>query len=211
MLRITEIFFSIQGEARFSGLPTVFVRLTGCPMRCSYCDSAYAFHGGEKRDIDEIIKEVQQYNTPYITVTGGEPLAQPECIELMAKLCDQGLTVSIETGNAVSVAEVDSRVHIVLDVKTPDSNEEHHNRYENLALIKPTDQLKFVVCSREDYEWSREFVKEKQLNKKCEILFSPSAQQLNAKDLADWILQDGLPVRFQLQLHKQLWGDIPGV
>ena len=211
MLRITEIFFSIQGEARFSGLPTVFIRLTGCPMRCSYCDSAYAFHGGEKRNIADILEEVKQYKTPYITITGGEPLAQPECIGLMQQLCDQGFIVSIETGNAVSIAEVDSGVHVVLDVKTPDSNEEKNNHYENLALVKSTDQLKFVICSQEDYEWSREFVCEKQLNKQCEILFSPSAQQLNAKDLADWILEDRLPVRFQLQLHKQLWGDIPGV
>lgn len=211
MLRITEIFFSIQGEAKFSGLPSVFVRLTGCPMRCTYCDSAYAFHGGEKRSIADIIDEIKQYETPYITVTGGEPLVQPECIDLLKELCDQEFIVSIETGNAVSIAKVDPRVHIVLDIKTPDSKEEKNNHYENLALIKATDQLKFVICSRADYEWSREFLRQKQLSESCEILFSPSAEQLIAKDLAEWILEDKMPVRFQTQLHKQLWGDIPGV
>ena len=211
MLRVTEIFFSIQGEAKFSGLPSVFIRLTGCPMRCAYCDSAYAFHGGEKRNIEDVIQEIKQFKTPYITVTGGEPLAQRECIDLMQSLCDQNYIVSLETGNAVSIEHVDPRVHVVLDIKTPDSNEEKNNKYENLALLKSTDQLKFVICSREDYEWSREFVRSKQLNKQCEVLFSPSAQQIKAKNLAEWILADQLAVRFQTQLHKQLWGDVPGV
>ena len=202
MLRITEIFFSIQGEARYVGLPSVFVRLTGCPMRCVYCDSAYAFHGGEKRSIEQILEEVQQYETPYITVTGGEPLAQPECVDLLKQLCDRQLTVSIETGNAMSIAEIDPRVHVVLDIKTPDSGEESNNRYDNLAFIKPTDQLKFVICSRADYEWSKEMVAHEELDQRCEILFSPAAEQLSAKNLAEWILEDQVPVRFQMQLHK---------
>ena len=180
-------------------------------MRCAYCDSAYAFHGGEKRNIEDVIQEIKQFKTPYITVTGGEPLAQRECIDLMQSLCDQNYIVSLETGNAVSIEHVDPRVHVVLDIKTPDSNEENNNKYENLALLKSTDQLKFVICSREDYEWSREFVRSKQLDKQCEVLFSPSAQQIKAKNLAEWILADQLAVRFQTKLHKQLWGDVPGV
>ena len=211
MLRITEIFFSIQGEAKFLGLPTVFIRLTGCPMRCVYCDSAYAFHGGEKKSLADIIQLTKQYKTPYITITGGEPLAQPLCLDLMTSLCDQGFVVSLETGNAINIKNVDQRVHIVLDIKTPSSNEEKNNRYENLELIKSTDQLKFVICNREDYEWSRKFIMDKAINEHCEVLFSPSAQQLEGKDLAEWILEDQLAVRFQTQLHKQLWGDIPGV
>ena len=211
MLRITEIFFSIQGEAKFSGLPTVFIRLTGCPMRCVYCDSAYAFHGGEKRGVMDIIQEAQQYNTPYITITGGEPLAQPQCLDLMTSFCDQGFIVSLETGNAVNIKNVDERVHVVLDIKTPDSKEEKNNHYENLELIKSTDQLKFVICSRKDYEWSREFILNRKISGQCEVLFSPAAQQLEGKELAEWILEDQLAVRFQTQLHKQLWGDIPGV
>ena len=211
MLRITEIFFSIQGEAKFLGLPSVFVRLTGCPMRCTYCDSAYAFHGGEKRSIEDIIDEVQKHKTPYVTVTGGEPLAQRKCLDLMNELVKQGFIVSLETGNAVSIENVDSKLHIVLDIKTPDSTEEHNNCYENLEFIKPSDQLKFVVCSRNDYEWSRDLVRDKKLNEMCEVLFSPFTAQLEARDLAEWILEDNLPVRFQTQLHKQLWGDIPGV
>ena len=211
MLRITEIFFSIQGEARYSGLPTVFVRLTGCPMRCSYCDSAYAFHGGKKRDIDDVINDVLQYKAKHITVTGGEPLAQPECLELLSRLCDLGYVVSIETGNAVSIAKVDPRVHVVLDVKTPESGEEANNCYENLELIQLKDQLKFVICGRADYEWSRDFVLKHGLLDRVEVLFSPSADEVKPVELAEWILADQLLVRFQTQLHKQLWGDIPGV
>jgi len=211
MLRITELFYSIQGEARHSGLPTVFIRLTGCPMRCTYCDSAYAFHGGEKRSIESIIEEVKQYETPYVTVTGGEPLVQKECIALLKQLCDQGYKVSIETGNAVSIANVDSRVHIVLDIKTPDSGEEPNNYYENIPLIQSKDQFKFVICSRTDYEWSKNLVIEQKLTDRCEVLFSPSSEQCEAKELAEWILADQLNVRFQIQLHKNLWGDVPGV
>ena len=211
MLRITEVFFSLQGEARHSGLPSVFVRLTGCPMRCTYCDSAYAFHGGEKREIDSIMQEVKQYQTRYVTVTGGEPLAQVECLTLLEKLCDKNYIVSIETGNAISIEKVDKRVHIVLDIKTPDSGEELNNCYQNLELVTQKDQLKFVICSRADYEWSRQCVIERALSEKCEVLFSPAAEQVKATDLADWILQDRLDVRFQLQLHKELWGDKPGV
>lgn len=211
MLRITEIFHSIQGEARYMGLPTVFIRLTGCPMRCSYCDSAYAFHGGEKKSIETIIRSVQQYDTKHITVTGGEPLAQSECHQLLTELCDLGFIVSIETGNAFDIHRVDERVHIVLDIKTPGSGEEKNNHYSNLSHIAEKDQLKFVIVSREDYIWAREFVAEHQLIEKCEILFSPVADQVEAKDLAEWILEDKLNVRFQIQLHKQLWGDIPGV
>ncbi len=211
MLRITEIFFSLQGEARYSGMPTVFVRLTGCPMRCRYCDSAYAFHGGEKRTLDDIVSDVQQYQVKHITVTGGEPLAQPECLTLLTVLCDLGYVVSIETGNAMSIANVDPRVHVVLDIKTPESGEEPNNQYDNLALIQAKDQLKFVICSQADFEWSRDFVLKHGLLEKVEVLFSPSANDVKPVDLAEWILADQLSVRFQTQLHKQLWGDIPGV
>ena len=211
MLRITEIFYSIQGEARYAGLPTVFVRLTGCPMRCSYCDSAYAFHGGKKHSLESIIKSIQEYDVKHITVTGGEPLAQPKCIELLKKLCDLGYTVSLETGNAIDISQVDQRVHVVLDIKTPDSNEEKNNRYSNLLHVSEKDQLKFVIASQNDYVWAKDFVAENALTEKCEVLFSPVTSQVNAKDLAEWILSDQLRVRFQIQLHKQLWGDIPGV
>jgi len=211
MLRITEIFYSIQGEARYSGLPTVFIRLTGCPMRCVYCDSAYAFHGGEKVSIEDIISTVKQYDTPYITVTGGEPLAQKESLELMTELSNLGYVVSIETGNGINISSIDDRVHIVLDIKTPASGEEHNNRYENLDHIKEKDQLKFVITDKGDYEWSKEFVVSRALNQKCEVLFSPVADSLSPTDLAQWILEDQLQVRFQTQLHKQLWGDKQGV
>lgn len=210
-LRITEIFRSLQGEARHAGLPTVFVRLTGCPMRCVYCDSAYAFHGGDKRDIDEIILDVKQYSAKHVTVTGGEPLAQKNCLELLSKLCDLGYVVSLETGNAIDISAVDKRVHIVLDIKTPASQEEHNNQYQNLEHITDKDQLKFVLMNRDDYLWSKQFVKERGLTGKVEVLFSPVADQLAASDLADWILEDNLSVRFQMQLHKHLWGNVPGV
>jgi len=211
MLRITEIFYSIQGEARYVGLPTIFIRLTGCPMRCVYCDSAYAFHGGEKLSIEDIIEGVKQYDTPYITVTGGEPLAQKESLKLMTELSDLGYIVSIETGNAIDISSIDERVHVVLDIKTPDSGEESNNCYENLDFIQNKDQLKFVITSRDDYDWAKNMVLDKQLNQKCEVLFSPVANVLSPADLAQWILQDQLPVRFQTQLHKQLWGDKQGV
>lgn len=209
-LRITEIFFSIQGESNTVGYPTVFVRLTGCPMRCSYCDTAYAFHGGEKRELDDILAEIAQYKAKHITVTGGEPLAQPECHSLMNKLCDAGYSVSLETGGAMDISTVDSRVYIVLDIKTPASNEEHNNTYANLEHIKLSDCLKFVICSEDDYRWSKEFVEAHNLNEKCDVFFSPSADQLPARTLADWIVQDQIPVRLQIQLHKVLWDNEAG-
>jgi len=209
-LRITEIFYSIQGESNTVGLPTVFVRLTGCPMRCSYCDTAYAFHGGNKMSIDEIVTEIGQYNTRYVTVTGGEPLAQPECHALMTALCDLDYQVSLETGNAVDISTVDSRVYIVLDIKTPGSSEEQNNRYQNLEHIKASDCLKFVICDEQDYLWSRQQVSNRNLTEKCQVFFSPSAEQLPASDLADWIVRDQLSVRMQIQLHKILWHNQAG-
>ncbi len=210
-LKITEIFYSLQGEARNVGLPTVFVRLTGCPLRCTYCDTAYAFTGGEWMDITAVIDEVKKYSTTHVTVTGGEPLAQKSCIDLLRKLCDLGYDVSLETSGAILVDEVDGRVVKVLDVKTPASNEECKNKYENFALLNPLDQIKFVICDEEDYSWSKQLIEEQQLEDKCDILFSPSNGQLDATTLADWVLKDQLNVRFQVQLHKYLWGDKPGV
>ena len=209
-VKLTEIFYSIQGELATIGHPTVFVRLTGCPMRCTYCDTAYAFHGGERLELDEILDQVAQFDARYVTVTGGEPLAQPDCWPLLNKLCDVGYKVSLETGGAISISDIDPRVYIVLDVKTPASGEEANNRYDNLDLIQDKDCLKFVICDREDYEWSRNFVTERNLDGLCEVFFSPSADQLNAKDLAEWILEDRLNVRFQVQLHKVLWDDAQG-
>jgi len=209
-VRITEIFYSLQGESNTVGQPTVFVRLTGCPMRCSYCDTAYAFHGGKKWEIEDILKEVGKYNAEYVTVTGGEPLAQPQCHELMTELCDKGYKVSLETGGAISIENVDKRVYVVLDIKTPASNEEPNNKYENLAFIKSTDCLKFVICDEQDYQWSKTFVAEKALDQKCEVFFSPSADQLSPTELADWIVRDQLPVRMQIQLHKLLWANEAG-
>ncbi len=210
-LKITEIFYSLQGEARNVGLPTVFVRLTGCPLRCTYCDTAYAFTGGEWMDVTAVIDEVKKYSTTHVTVTGGEPLAQKSCIDLLRKLCDLGYDVSLETSGAILVDEVDGRVVKVLDVKTPASNEECKNKYENFALLNPLDQIKFVICDEEDYSWSKQLIEEQQLEDKCDILFSPSNGQLDATTLADWVLKDQLNVRFQVQLHKYLWGDKPGV
>lgn len=209
-LRITEIFYSLQGESNTVGYPTVFVRLTGCPMRCSYCDTAYAFHGGEKFEVADILKEVGQYRVQHVTVTGGEPLAQPECHALMKALCDAGYNVSLETGGAMPIQYVDPRVYVVLDVKTPASNEEPNNRYENLEHIKPSDCLKFVICNKEDYLWSKQFVDDRDLSEKCDVFFSPSADDLNPTDLADWIVQDQLLVRMQIQLHKLLWANEAG-
>ncbi|MEP1469638.1 MAG: 7-carboxy-7-deazaguanine synthase QueE [Halieaceae bacterium] len=210
-LRITEIFYSLQGEARTVGLPTVFVRLTGCPLRCVYCDTAYAFSGGEMIDIDQIANEVAAYAPRYVTVTGGEPLAQPACLTLLETLCDAGYEVSLETSGALSVAGVDPRVVKVLDLKTPASGEMQRNDYDNMALLTANDQVKFVVCDREDYEWARFKLDEYQLpGRVSDILFSPSHEQLPARELAEWILQDNLPVRLQLQLHKLLWQDEPG-
>lgn len=210
-VRITEIFYSLQGEARTIGLPTVFVRLTGCPLRCQYCDTTYSFSGGTLYEIDQILEEVGQYNAQYVTVTGGEPLAQPVCHELLTHLCDTGYQVSLETSGALPIDAVDDRVSVVLDLKTPDSGESHRNLYENIPLLKPKDQVKFVICSRADYDWSRFKVDELNLLEKAgDVLFSPSHGQIQATELADWILEDRLKVRFQVQLHKLLWADEPG-
>lgn len=209
-LRITEIFFSLQGETRTVGLPTVFVRLTGCPLRCGYCDTAYAFQGGNWVEIDDVLKQVASYDPQYVTVTGGEPLAQKPCLTLLERLCDQGYEVSIETSGALDVSNVDARVVKVIDIKTPGSLEVDKNRYENLDYILPHDQIKFVICNREDYEWSKNILNQYALANRCEVLFSPSFQQQVPGQLADWIIQDRLPVRLQIQLHKFLWGDVPG-
>ena len=209
-LRITEIFYSIQGESNLVGLPTVFVRLTGCPMRCTYCDTAYAFDGGTKMDITQILSEIGQYQTKHITVTGGEPLAQPQCHDLITALCDNGYEVSLETGNAMDISQVDPRVYIVLDIKTPASNEEPNNKYQNLEYIKSSDSLKFVICDESDYKWSKQQLTERSLADKCEVFFSPSADQLSPTDLADWMIRDQLPARMQIQLHKLLWNNEAG-
>src|SRR5215467_10854323 len=209
-LRITEIFHSLQGEADTVGVPTVFVRLTGCPLRCQYCDTAYAFHGGEWWEEQAILERVREFGTRYVCVTGGEPLAQKGCLALLKRLCDSGFRVSLETSGAMVLAEVDPRVIKVVDVKTPGSGEEGRNRYGELAQLAAHDQVKFVICDRRDYEWSRARITELQLPAGCTVLFSPSHEQLPARDLADWILADRLPVRFQIQLHKYLWGNVPG-
>jgi 7-carboxy-7-deazaguanine synthase len=209
-LRVTEIFYSLQGETRSSGFPTVFVRLTGCPLRCGYCDTEYAFHGGQWLGFDQILGEVARYAPRYVTVTGGEPLAQRACIGLLRQLCDRGYQVSLETSGALDVSAVDPRVVIVMDLKTPGSSEETKNRYANIALLKPQDQVKFVLCDRADYEWSRATLAEYRLADTCEVLFSPAWGKLEPKQLADWILADRLPVRLQIQLHKLLWGEERG-
>lgn len=211
-LRITEIFHSLQGEARTVGLPTVFVRLTGCPLRCHYCDSEYAFHGGEKMSLESILDRVAQFGAKYVCVTGGEPLAQPNCIELLKALCDKGYSVSLETSGAMDISAVDPRVSVVLDLKTPASGEQERNLYSNIPLLAMKDQVKFVICDRADYDWARFQLDQYQLTEKAgDVLFSPSYEQLAPKDLAEWIIEDKLNVRFQMQLHKQLWGDTPGV
>ena len=209
-LRITEIFLSLQGESRSVGLPTVFVRLTGCPLRCQYCDTAYAFHGGEPMSIDAVMQRVAEYGVRHVTVTGGEPLAQKACLTLLSQLCDAGYEVSLETSGAIAVDEVDRRVIKVMDFKTPGSGEAAKNRFANVEHLTAHDQVKFVICDRADYEWSKQVTTEQRLTERCEVLFSPSAQQLPARELADWIVADRLPVRFQIQLHKYLWGDEAG-
>jgi 7-carboxy-7-deazaguanine synthase len=210
-LKITEIFYSLQGESNTVGLPTVFVRLTGCPLRCGYCDSEYAFYGGERLSLDQILAKVASYNARYICVTGGEPLAQRECLTLLTALCDAGYKVSLETSGALPVDEVDPRVTKVMDLKTPGSGEVGRNRWENIPLLTAQDQIKFVICDRADYEWARFKLDEHQLSGKvAEVLFSPSFGQVEPLALAEWILADNLPVRFQLQLHKLLWNDSPG-
>jgi len=209
-LRINEIFHSLQGEADAVGYPTVFVRLTGCPLRCQYCDTEYAFHEGRWLDLDAILDQVRSFDTQHVCVTGGEPLAQPNCRKLLARLCEDGFTVSLETSGAMDISGLDARVARVVDVKTPGSREADRNRIDNFGLLTQHDQLKFVICSREDFDWSKAFIQEHALSGRCQILFSPSYEQIAPALLADWILADRLPVRFQLQLHKVLWGDVPG-
>lgn len=210
MLKITEIFHSLQGEARDAGRPTVFIRLTGCPLRCTYCDSEYAFYGGDWRSFDEILTVVNQYGTRYVCVTGGEPLAQKRCVQLLDALVSAGYEVSLETSGAMDISAVDARVSRVVDIKTPGSGEESRNLWGNLDQLTPHDQVKFVICSDADYEWAKARVLEHRLVSRCDVLFSPSWGQMDATGLAERVLQDRLPVRVQLQLHKLLWGDVPG-
>jgi 7-carboxy-7-deazaguanine synthase len=209
-LRITEIFLSLQGESRTVGIPTVFIRLTGCPLRCLYCDTAYAFKGGEPVDLAEVLRRVAGYGVRYVTVTGGEPLAQAACLGLLVALCDQGYEVSLETSGALDVAAVDPRVVKVVDLKTPASGESGKNLLANLAHLTPCDQVKVVICDRADYEWAKDQLAQHRLAQRCEVLFSPSYGQLAAHTLAEWILHDRLPVRFQVQVHKVLWGEERG-
>jgi 7-carboxy-7-deazaguanine synthase len=209
-LRITEVFLSLQGESNTVGLPTVFIRLTGCPLRCHYCDTEYAFSGGNLILLPSLLEQVAAFGVEHVTVTGGEPLAQPACLPLLARLCDAGYRVSLETSGALDVSGVDARVSKVVDLKTPGSGELERNLYSNLQYLSARDQLKFVICDRIDYEWARELLRSRQLAGCCELLFSPSHRQQDAAELAGWILEDRLPVRFQIQLHKLLWGDERG-
>jgi len=209
-LKITEIFFSLQGEARNVGIPTVFVRLTGCPLRCQYCDTAYAFSGGQWQSFDDIIEEIKSYQTNYITVTGGEPLAQALCADLLERLCDLGYQVSLETSGALKINDIDQRVSKVMDLKTPGSGEESKNVLDNISYLNKKDEVKFVICDEADYEWSKTIVRDYRLNERCDVLFSPSYEQQNVTQLADWVLRDQLPVRLQLQLHRYLWGNVSG-
>ena len=209
-LRITEIFHSLQGEARDVGRPTVFVRLTGCPLRCVWCDTTYSFHGGEWRDIDAILDEVKSYGAKHVCVTGGEPLSQKRCIDLLKQLCDAGYEVSLETSGAIDVSDVDPRVSRVVDVKAPGSGEVEKNLWSNLNVLTARDQIKFVLADRADYDWSRDVIAQRDLSNRCDILFSPVYGKLEPRDLAEWILADRLPVRMQIQLHKVLWGEKPG-
>ena len=210
-LKIYEIFHSLQGETSRIGLPTVFVRLTGCPMRCTYCDTEYAFIGGGNMEISNILAKVAEFGTKFVTVTGGEPLAQKECLNFLQALCDAGYSVSLETGGAMDIAPVDARVSIILDIKTPGSNEEKNMLWSNVNHIKTKDEIKFVLCNRADYDWAKAKITELKLTEKCPILFSPSYHDLPANELAVWVLEDKLPVRMQIQLHKILWGEKAGV
>lgn len=210
LLRITEIFYSLQGESNLVGWPTVFIRLTGCPLRCQYCDTTYAFHGGQNQSITDILQQVAQYSPRYVCVTGGEPLAQRECFNLLTQLCDQGYIVSLETSGAVDISAVDPRVIKVVDLKTPGSGESKRNLWSNLEFLLPHDQIKIVICDHADYQWAKQAIEEHQLAQKVQVLFSPSYQQVALPELAEWILQDRLPVRMQVQLHKYIWGDVPG-
>jgi len=209
-LRISEIFYSLQGETSRVGLPTVFVRLTGCPLRCTYCDTAYAFTGGQSMTLQAIVEEVQRYSTHYVTVTGGEPLAQKNCLPLLRMLCDSGYHVSLETSGALDIGAVDKRVMKILDIKTPASGEAEKNLWSNLDLLSAHDEIKFVLCDEADYIWARKILLEKNLAARCAVLFSPAQGQLQPAELADWILRDALPVRLQVQLHKLLWGNVSG-
>lgn len=210
MLKITEIFHSLQGEAVQVGLPTVFVRLTGCPLRCTYCDTEYAFTGGEWMHFDDILEQVREHGTRHVCVTGGEPLAQKRCSEFLKLLCDEGFRVSLETSGAMNIGHADERVSRVMDIKTPDSGEDSRNLWSNVDLLTPNDQVKFVICSREDFDWAIDRTREHHLNERCEVLFSPSFGKVEAGELAQWVLNERAPVRFQMQLHKILWGDEPG-
>lgn len=209
-LRITEIFYSLQGESRTVGLPTVFIRLTGCPLRCNYCDTAYAFSGGEWQELDEILEKVACYDPNHVCVTGGEPLAQKGSDELLTRLCDAGYQVSLETSGALDISHVDPRVSRVVDLKTPASGESGRNLMSNLEQLGSQDQIKFVISNEDDYQWSRSMLETHKLDQVCEVLFSPVHGSMDAGQLADWVLRDRLPVRFQLQLHKLLWGEAPG-
>ena len=209
-LKVTEIFLSIQGEADSAGWPTVFVRLTGCPLRCRYCDTAYAFHGGEWMSLDQIVEAVTGHGVRHVCVTGGEPLAQRRCLDLLTRLCDGGYSVSLETSGALDVSGVDPRVVRVVDLKTPGSGEVGRNRMENLTCLSDHDVVKFVICDRHDYDWARELVVGERLGARCHVFFSPSWEQLPARQLAEWVLEDRLDVRLQVQLHKVIWGDVPG-
>ena len=209
-LRVSEIFYSLQGESRTVGLPTVFIRLTGCPLRCKYCDTSYAFSGGERLSLSAILQQVKSYSPRYVTVTGGEPLAQRDCWLLLEMLCDAGYSTSLETSGAIDISKADKRVTIVMDIKTPGSGEMDRNRKQNIELLKHKDQVKFVITDRLDYDWSRQFIEENELAGKCEILFSPAHGELDPADMAKWILDDKLQVRMQIQLHKYLWGDERG-
>ena len=210
LLKITEIFVSLQGEARDAGAPTTFIRLTGCPLRCQYCDSEYAFYGGEWMHFDDILAKTEKLGARHVCVTGGEPLAQKRCHELLKRLCDAGHAVSLETSGAIDVSAVNPRVSRVVDLKTPDSGECERNLWDNLVHLTDHDQLKFVICSRADYDWAKDQVQERALAEICTVWFSPSWGQQDPTELADWIVADRLPVRFQLQTHKLLWGDVPG-
>jgi len=209
-LRVSEIYLSVQGESTFAGRPCVFVRTTGCPLRCVWCDTAYAFTGGEWHGCEEIVARVGEWPARHVCVTGGEPLAQPNCLGLLTALCDAGYSVSLETSGALDIAEVDGRVARVVDIKTPGSGEAKRNLWENVALLTPRDQVKFVICDRRDFEWAMERVDMHDLTERCPVLFSPSWGQVEPGELADWILEARIPVRLQLQLHKVLWGDVPG-
>ncbi len=209
-VKLTEIFRSIQGESSFVGWPTAFVRLTGCPLRCHYCDTAYAFHGGQWAQLGDILETVKALEVRHVCVTGGEPLAQRACLPLLTALCDAGYQVSLETSGAMDISAVDARVARIVDIKTPDSGEVERNRWENLELLTARDELKLVICSRADYEWARALLTERKLDRRCAVLFSPSQSQVEPGTLADWLLEDRLPVRFQLQLHKVLWGNVAG-